>query len=110
MNHEEFAARRPHLPSPVYVKIDRQTGPAIDRQRETAIDRQPPAPIDRRAPLTYRVQMPKIDVARLNALRPQLKPSANPPETTSTHSDDATEPMEVDKAPIGREKERLLSI
>ncbi|KAF3559045.1 hypothetical protein F2Q69_00012395 [Brassica cretica] len=110
MNHEEFAARRPHLPSPVYVKIDRQTGPAIDRQRETAIDRQPPAPIDRRAPLTYRVQMPKIDVARLNALRPQLKPSANPPETTITHSDDATEPMEVDKAPIGREKERLLSI
>ncbi|KAF3523213.1 hypothetical protein F2Q69_00047947 [Brassica cretica] len=102
MTHEEFAAKHPHPPSPVYVKIDRQTGPAIDRQRETAIDRQPPAPIDRRAPLTYQVQMPKIDVARLNVLRPQPKPSANRHETTSTHSADAAEPMEVDTAPMGR--------
>ncbi|KAF3551717.1 hypothetical protein DY000_02007239 [Brassica cretica] len=46
--HEEFAARHPHQPSPVYVNIDQQSGPAIDRQRETAIDRKPPAPIDRR--------------------------------------------------------------
>ncbi|KAF3552442.1 hypothetical protein DY000_02007851 [Brassica cretica] len=102
MSYKEFTARHPHTPSPVYVKIDRQTGLAIDRQRETTIDRQPPAPIDRRAPLTYRVQMPEIDVTRLNALRPQRKPSANPPETTSTHSDDAAEPMEVDKAHMGR--------
>ncbi|KAF3541191.1 hypothetical protein F2Q69_00023317 [Brassica cretica] len=83
MTHEEFTARHPHPPSPVYVNIDRQTGPAIDRQRETAIDRQPTAPIDRqptapidrRAPLTYRVQIPKIDVAHLNALRPRPNPS-----------------------------------
>nr|VDC96330.1 unnamed protein product [Brassica oleracea] len=46
--------------------------------------------------------MPKIDVTCLNPLRPQPKPSANLPETTSTHSDDAAEPMEVDKAPMGR--------
>ncbi|KAF3535391.1 hypothetical protein F2Q69_00023147 [Brassica cretica] len=46
--------------------------------------------------------MPKIDVTRLNALRPQTKPLANPPETTITHSDDAAEPMKVDKAPMGR--------
>ncbi|KAF2599394.1 hypothetical protein F2Q68_00011226 [Brassica cretica] len=46
--------------------------------------------------------MPKIDVARLNALMPQPKPSDNPPEDTSSHSDDAAEPMEVDKAPMGR--------
>ena len=46
--------------------------------------------------------MPKIDVISLNALRPQLKPSANQPETTSTHSDHAAEPMEVDTAPMGR--------
>ncbi|KAF2601645.1 hypothetical protein F2Q70_00026044 [Brassica cretica] len=46
--------------------------------------------------------MPKIDVTCLNALRPQPKPSANPPETTSTNSDDAAEPIEVDKAPMGR--------
>ncbi|KAF3540053.1 hypothetical protein F2Q69_00021736 [Brassica cretica] len=94
MTHEEFAARHPHPSSPVYVNIDQQTGPAIDRQRENSIDR--------RTPLTYRVQIPKIDVARLNALRPQPKPSANPPKTTSTDSDDAAEPMKVDKAPMGR--------
>ncbi|KAF3499591.1 hypothetical protein F2Q69_00043122 [Brassica cretica] len=101
MTHEEFAARHPHPPSPVYVKIDWHTGLAIDRKRETAIDRQTPAPINRRAPLTYRVQMPKIDVACHNALRPQPKPSANPPDTTITHSDDADEPEEICKAPIG---------
>ncbi|KAF3531487.1 hypothetical protein DY000_02040159 [Brassica cretica] len=33
---------------------------------------------------------------------PQPKPSANPPKTTSTHSEDAPEPMQVDKAPMGR--------
>ncbi|KAF3499577.1 hypothetical protein F2Q69_00043125 [Brassica cretica] len=93
MTHEEFAAKHPHPPSPVYVKIDWHTGPAIDRE--------PPAPIDRRAPLTYRVQMPKIDVACLNALRPQPKPSANLPDTTITHSDDADEPEEICKAPMG---------
>ncbi|KAG2276140.1 hypothetical protein Bca52824_058695 [Brassica carinata] len=38
----------------------------------------------------------------VETLRPQPKPSANPPETTSTHSEDATEPMEVDKAPMRR--------
>ena len=71
ITHEEFAARHPHPPSPVYVNIDWHTGLAIDRQRETTIDQQRPAPIDRRAPLTYRVQIPKIYVVRLNALRPQ---------------------------------------
>ena len=75
MTHEDFTVRHPHPPSPVYVNIDRQTNPALDRQ--------PPSPIDRRTPLTYRVQFPRIDVARLNALMPQPKPLANPPETTS---------------------------
>ncbi|KAF3585146.1 hypothetical protein F2Q69_00029887 [Brassica cretica] len=78
LTHEEFAARDPHPPSAVYVKIDRRSNTDVDRQKETtiyrqketAIDLQPPEPIDRRAPLTYRMQMPKIDVARLNALRP----------------------------------------
>ncbi|KAF3497092.1 hypothetical protein DY000_02053310 [Brassica cretica] len=74
MTLEDFAARHPHPPSPVYVNIDRQTAPAIDRQH----------------------------IARLNALRPQPKPSANPPETTNTHLEDAAEPMEVDKAPMRR--------
>ncbi|KAG5388383.1 hypothetical protein IGI04_029924, partial [Brassica rapa subsp. trilocularis] len=46
MTHEEFTARHPHPSIPIYVYIDRHTGPAINRQRMTAIDRQPPAPID----------------------------------------------------------------
>ncbi|XP_048623898.1 uncharacterized protein LOC125592622 [Brassica napus] len=33
---------------------------------------------------------------------PQSEPSANQPETTSRHPEDAPEPMEVDKAPMGR--------
>ena len=102
MTHEDFTAKHPHPPSPVYVKIDRHSDPVIDRQKETAIDRQPPAPIDLRAPLTYRVQMPKLDVARLNALKPQPKPSDNPPEAIRTPSDDAAYPMEVDRVPMGR--------
>ncbi|KAF3539415.1 hypothetical protein F2Q69_00022204 [Brassica cretica] len=101
MTHEEFAAKHPHPPSPVYVKIDRHFDPVIDRHQETAIDRQPPAPIDRRAPITYRVQMPKIDVARLNALRPKPKPSENPPEAVRTPSKDETDSMEADRVPTG---------
>ncbi|KAF3509165.1 hypothetical protein F2Q69_00006897 [Brassica cretica] len=73
MTHEEFTAKHPHPPSPVYVRIDRHSDPTVDRHQETAIDRQPQAPIDRQAPITYRVQMPKLDVARLNALRPKPK-------------------------------------
>ncbi|KAF3553338.1 hypothetical protein F2Q69_00013070 [Brassica cretica] len=69
--------------------------------KETAIDRQPPAPIDRRAPLIYRVQMPKIVVARLNALKP-LPKLDNPPKTIRTPSDDAADPMKVDRDPMGR--------
>ncbi|KAF3530209.1 hypothetical protein DY000_02039714 [Brassica cretica] len=46
--------------------------------------------------------MPKIDVARLNALRPKPKPSENPPEAVRTPSDDGIDSMEVDKAPTGR--------
>ena len=102
MTYEEFTARQPHPPSHVYVKIDWQTSPTIDRLREIAIDRQPPALIVQCAPLTCRLEMPTIDVTHLNALRAQPKPSVNPLETTNTHSDDAAEPMEVDKAPMGR--------
>ncbi|KAF3493831.1 hypothetical protein DY000_02053528 [Brassica cretica] len=69
---------------------------------DTVIDRQQQAPIDRRAPITYRVQMPKIDVARLNALRPKPKPSENSPEAVRTPSDDGIDSMEVDKVPTGR--------
>ncbi|KAF3594009.1 hypothetical protein DY000_02020044 [Brassica cretica] len=47
LTHEEFAARHPHPPNHVYVKIDRHSDTAVDRQKENAIDRQPLAPIDR---------------------------------------------------------------
>ncbi|KAF2568272.1 hypothetical protein F2Q68_00025365 [Brassica cretica] len=75
---------------------------SIDRHSEAAIDRQHPAPIDRRAPITYRVQMPKIDVARLNALRHKPKPSEYPPEAVRIPSDDGEDPMEEDRVPTGR--------
>ncbi|KAF2532792.1 hypothetical protein F2Q70_00029376 [Brassica cretica] len=94
MTHEEFAAKHPHPLSHVYVKIDRYSDPVIDRNQETAIDRQQPAPIDQRAPITYRVQMLKIDVARLNALKPKPKPSENPPEAVKTPSYDGVDSME----------------
>ncbi|KAF3559571.1 hypothetical protein F2Q69_00012873 [Brassica cretica] len=110
LTHEEFAAKHPHPPSPDKVRIARRADnsinrhgeSSIDRHSEAAIDRQTPAPIDRRAPITYRVQMPKIDVARLNALRPKPKPSEYPPEPVSTPSDDGEDPMEDDRVPTGR--------
>ncbi|KAF2543678.1 hypothetical protein F2Q68_00032083 [Brassica cretica] len=102
MTHEEFTAKHPHPPIPVYVKIDRHSDPVFDRHQETTIDQQPPTPIDRRAPITYRVQMPKIYVARLNALRPKPKPSENPPEAVRTPSEDKKYSMEVDRVPTGR--------
>ncbi|KAF3553577.1 hypothetical protein F2Q69_00012748 [Brassica cretica] len=48
------------------------------------------------------VQMPKIDVARLNALRPKPKPSEYPPEPVRTPSDDGEDPVEEDRVPTGR--------
>ncbi|KAF2547207.1 hypothetical protein F2Q70_00022773 [Brassica cretica] len=110
LTHEEFTAKHPHPPSPDNVRIARRADTSIDRpgestiarQGDTSIDRQPPAPIDRRAPITYRVQVPKIDVARLNALRPKPKPSENAPETVRIPSDDGGDSMEVDRVPMGR--------
>ncbi|KAF2552716.1 hypothetical protein F2Q68_00034622 [Brassica cretica] len=46
--------------------------------------------------------MPKIDVARLNTLKPKPKPSENPPETVGIPSDDGEDLMEVDRVPMGR--------
>ncbi|KAF3549046.1 hypothetical protein DY000_02006707 [Brassica cretica] len=47
-------------------------------------------------------EMPKIDVAQLNALRAKPKPSEYPPETVRTPSDDGEDPMEEDRVPTGR--------
>ncbi|KAF3547280.1 hypothetical protein DY000_02007670 [Brassica cretica] len=46
--------------------------------------------------------MPKIDVARLNALMPKPKPSENILETVRTPLDDGVDPMEVDRVHKGR--------
>ncbi|CAG7894263.1 unnamed protein product [Brassica rapa] len=102
MTHEEFAAKHPYPPNPVYVNIDRHSAPTINRQQETVIDQKPQAPIDRRAHIMYRVQMPKMDVAPLNALMPKPKPSENIPETVRTPSDDGVDHIEVDRIPKGR--------
>ncbi|KAF3507467.1 hypothetical protein F2Q69_00006759 [Brassica cretica] len=82
--HEEFAAKHPHPPSLDNVWIDRHTNNNVDRHSEANIDRYPSPSIDQRAPIIYRVQMPTIDVARLNALRPKPKPSEQPPEPIRT--------------------------
>ncbi|KAF3534177.1 hypothetical protein DY000_02040496 [Brassica cretica] len=75
MTHKEFAARHPHPPSLIYVNmIGKLSQPSIDNKR--------PPPIDN--------------------LIAQPKSLANPPNTTNTHSEDTPEPMEVDKAPMGR--------
>ncbi|KAF3542380.1 hypothetical protein DY000_02008274 [Brassica cretica] len=95
-------SKHPHPPNPDNVRIARCDVTPINRQQDVDIDRQPPAPIDRRAPITYRMQMPKIDVARLNALRLKPKPSENTPETVRTPSDDGEDPMEEDRIPTGR--------
>ncbi|KAF2620478.1 hypothetical protein F2Q68_00039381 [Brassica cretica] len=97
LTHEEFAEKHPHPPNPDNVRIARHAATPIDRKTDVDIDRQPPASIDRRAPITYRVQMPKIDFAHLNALRPKPKPSENPPETVRIPSDDGEDSMEVDR-------------
>ncbi|KAF3557425.1 hypothetical protein F2Q69_00012995 [Brassica cretica] len=104
------------IDGPQSKSIDMNSRASIDDAygvNRAAIDRQPPAPIDRRAPITYRVQMPMIDVARLNALRPKPKlseyppepvrtPSEYPPEPVRTPSDDGEDPMEEYRIPTGR--------
>ncbi|KAF3574885.1 hypothetical protein F2Q69_00059572 [Brassica cretica] len=56
--------------------------------------------------------MPKIDVARLNALRPKPNPSERPPEPVRTPSDDGEDPMEEDRVStgrtLGRRKEKVV--
>ncbi|KAF2612528.1 hypothetical protein F2Q70_00011490 [Brassica cretica] len=102
LTHEEFAAKHPHPPNPDNVRIARHAATPIDRHTDDDIDRQLTSSIDRRAPITYRVQMPKIDVARLNALSPKPKPSDNPPETVTIPSNDGEDSMDVDRVPMGR--------
>ncbi|KAF3563317.1 hypothetical protein DY000_02015950 [Brassica cretica] len=102
LSHEEFAAKHPHPPSPDNVRIVRHANSNVDRHSKANIDRQPSPPIDQHAPITCRVQMPKIDVARLNALRPKPKPSEQPPEPVRTPSVDGDDPMEEDRVSTGR--------
>ncbi|KAF2558691.1 hypothetical protein F2Q68_00015289 [Brassica cretica] len=104
------ARPRPSIDIHQSKSIDRNSRASIDDaygvnrilKRQAAIDRQPPAHIDRRAPITYRVQMRKIDVARLNALRPKPKPSEYSPVPVRTPSDDGKDPMEEDRVPTKR--------
>ncbi|KAF2618138.1 hypothetical protein F2Q68_00038560 [Brassica cretica] len=76
MTHEDFAAKHPHPPSPVYVNIDRHS-PSIDNRRPSSID----------------------NLKRLSIDEHVLR---NPPETIRTPSDDGLDPMEIDRVPKGR--------
>ncbi|KAF3499715.1 hypothetical protein F2Q69_00042971, partial [Brassica cretica] len=94
--------------NPDNVRIDRHANSKVDRHAEANIDRRPSPPIDRRAPITYRMQMLKIDVARLNALIPKPKPSEQPPEPVRTPSVDGDDPMEEDRVSTGRTLRRRM--
>ncbi|KAF3545761.1 hypothetical protein DY000_02007880 [Brassica cretica] len=76
---------------------DRHHDPATDRQTDSTDDRHDYSNIDRRPPLTYRVRLPKIDVARLNALRNLSQPSNTIAANFSQQPDDAPESMQVDQ-------------
>ncbi|KAF3566051.1 hypothetical protein DY000_02016650 [Brassica cretica] len=84
------------------LPIDIQTLPMIDNTASS---------IDRRPPMAYRVQLPKIDVTRLNAIRNSSQPSENIADNFSQHSDDAPESMQVDQTSkrrtLRRRKEKI---
>ncbi|KAG2330429.1 hypothetical protein Bca52824_001609, partial [Brassica carinata] len=65
-------------------------------------DRHTPEPINRYSVITCRVQLPKIDVARLNAHQEQSKPSRNPPTAIMKKPTDIIDPMEIEKEKDGR--------
>ncbi|KAF3544630.1 hypothetical protein DY000_02007879 [Brassica cretica] len=78
LTHEEFATKHPHPPKPLRIKksdIDRHHEPATDRQTDSTDDRHDYSTFGRRPHLTCRVHLPKIDIARLNALRNPSQPS-----------------------------------
>ena len=100
MTHDEFAPRYPHPPKPLHVDIVRQSEQVTNRHRDSTSDRQSTSVLARRAPLCYRVQLPKIDLARLNALRNPSQPSETPIDNISKQSEDAAEPMQVDQATL----------
>ncbi|KAF3539554.1 hypothetical protein F2Q69_00022596 [Brassica cretica] len=104
MTHEELAAKHPHPPKPYCVTtkdIDRHCELVADRHRDSTNDRQTPFSIDRGLPLTYRLQLSKIDVARLNAHRNSSQLSQITTDNISEQSVDAPEPMQVDQTTIG---------
>ncbi|KAF3500447.1 hypothetical protein F2Q69_00042289 [Brassica cretica] len=81
--------------------IDIPTATSIDTQKLISIDTHHLLSIDEPLSPTV-VQMPKIDVARLNALRRKPKPSEQPPKPIRTPSDDGDYPMEEDRVSTGR--------
>ncbi|KAF2552442.1 hypothetical protein F2Q70_00011824 [Brassica cretica] len=102
MTYDEFVARHPYPPKPLHVNIDQRSDQVIDRHRDSTGNRQLTSVIDRRAPLCYRVQLPKIDIARLNALKNPSQPSETPIDNISEQYEGAVEPMQVDQPTMGR--------
>ncbi|KAF3514528.1 hypothetical protein F2Q69_00006224 [Brassica cretica] len=100
LTQEAFAAKHPHPPKPLRIKksdIDRHHELATDRQADSTDDRHDPTSVDRRPPLTYRVRLPKIDVAHLNSICNPSQPSENIAYNFSQHSDDAPKSMQVNQ-------------
>ncbi|KAF2577680.1 hypothetical protein F2Q68_00004682 [Brassica cretica] len=66
-------------------------------EADSTDDRHDPTSVDRRPPLTYRVRLPKIDVAHLNSICNPSQPSENIAYNFSQHSDDAPKSMQVNQ-------------
>uniref|UniRef100_M4FGS9 Uncharacterized protein n=1 Tax=Brassica campestris TaxID=3711 RepID=M4FGS9_BRACM len=114
LTHEEFPSKHPRPPKPFRIKksdIDRHQDPAADRQPGSTDDRHISSSIDRQPPLTYRVQLPKIDVARLNELRNPSQPLEHMAENFEQLLDDAPESMQIDQTSetrtLRRRKEKV---
>ncbi|KAF3589285.1 hypothetical protein F2Q69_00030111 [Brassica cretica] len=89
--------------------IDRHQDPVADRQPNSNDDRHNSSTVDRQPPLTYRVQLPKIDEVRLNALRNPSQPSDHLADNFEQLSDDTPEPMQVDteRRTLRKKKEKV---
>ena len=100
LTHEEFADKHTYPTKPLCIKksdSDRHHEPATDRQSDSTTDRQDYSSVDRRIPLTYRVQLPKINVAHLNAIRNPSQPSETIADNFRQQPYNAPESMQIDQ-------------
>ncbi|KAF2548998.1 hypothetical protein F2Q70_00021682 [Brassica cretica] len=107
LTHEEFAAKHPHPPSPLYGKIDRSVEATIDRQSESDVDHHNTTHIDRQSPLTYLVRLSSIDNDYINALRPPANPPEPKPNPLNSSLESVHEEQESEGRRLRKRKEKI---